>query len=748
MINTIELFAGVGGFRIGLEREDRFRVVWGNQWEPARKRQDAFDCYARNFFSKGIHSNEDIATIDTKQFTGQDIQLIVGGFPCFAAGTLITTSEGVKPIEKIRKGDMVLTHTNTFKKVVVPMVKKKKGIYELKVQGSPKTLVTEEHPIYVRERKRTWDNQIKSYKTVWSEPKWVETKDLIKGVHFIAMSENKNSYNPHNLTREDAWLIGRYVADGYICDGKRSGRKNSYNNQVIFCVGKDKIEEFKKNVTSYYVGISEERTVYKCRIVNEWLRLLCAETGRGARNKRIPGFIIDLPKDLLKKFLDGYMSGDGSKQGNLYRANSTSKELIYGLGQIVQKLYNTPYRIHFTERPKKTVIEGRVINQQDIWEIRFYKENIKRPTGHYIDGMLYMPIKSLEYQKDFNDYVYNFEVEGDNSYVANNLTVHNCQDYSVARSRSNEKGIEGKKGVLFWEIIRLLHDIKPRYVLLENVDRLLKAPSKQRGRDFSIMLASLRDEGYNVEWRVINAADYGNAQRRRRVFIFASLNKSPYYLNRKDKTFQEVIHQSGFFSPKFPIETEISKKKKPQIFKLPKDILSISDHFSAEYFNAGIMINGSVYTEEVTPIKEEPITLGDILEKDVDEKYYLTTEKLERFKYLKGAKRIPRVSKSGHAYVYSEGPVAFPDPLDKPGRTMLTSEGSVNRSTHVVKDPQTNRLRLLTPVECERLNGFPDGWTEGMSDRMRYFTMGNALVIGLIERMANRISEIDEENVK
>lgn len=403
MINTIELFAGVGGFRIGLEREGGFQVVWGNQWEPTRKKQDAFDCYSRNFSGNGIHSNQDIATVDAKQFIDKDIQLIVGGFP--------------------------------------------------------------------------------------------------------------------------------------------------------------------------------------------------------------------------------------------------------------------------------------------------------------------------------------------------------CQDYSVARSLSNEKGIEGKKGVLFWEIIRFVRAIKPKYLLLENVDRLLKAPSKQRGRDFSIMLASLRDEGFTVEWRVINAADYGFPQRRRRVFIFASLNNSSYVKNRISVPPKRLINNKGFFATKFPLESKNSKKE-PQQFTLPKDIVSISDSFSATYFNAGVMINGVIYTEEVIPKTEKSVNLGDILEDNVDEEYYLSNEKLEKFKYLKGAKRIPRVSKSGHGYIYSEGAVAFPDYLDRPARTMLTSEGSVNRSTHVVEDPQTKRLRILTPVECERLNGFPDNWTKGMSDRMRYFCMGNALVVGLIERMAKRITEINNEDVK
>jgi DNA (cytosine-5)-methyltransferase 1 len=321
-----------------------------------------------------------------------------------------------------------------------------------------------------------------------------------------------------------------------------------------------------------------------------------------------------------------------------------------------------------------------------------------------------------------------------------------CQDYSVARSLNGEKGITGKKGVLFWEITRLMRETKPRYVLLENVDRLLKSPSKQRGRDFSIMLASLRDLGYSVEWRVINAAEYGQAQRRRRVFIFATKDETPYILNREYKEDSDMIHKDGFFAKIFPIKGEISDKKKPTSFIMQNDLVKISDEFSMNYYNAGIMRGDVVYTEEVIPSEEEPITLAEILESGVDEKYYLSETAIEKFTYLKGPKKIERTSATGHKYVFSEGGMAFPESLDKPGRTMLTSEGTVNRSTHVVEDPETRKLRFLTPVECERLNGFPDNWTNSMTDRMRYFCMGNALVVGLIERMGGRVIEIEKEN--
>lgn len=333
-----------------------------------------------------------------------------------------------------------------------------------------------------------------------------------------------------------------------------------------------------------------------------------------------------------------------------------------------------------------------------------------------------------------------------------------CQDYSVARSLNGEKGLHGKKGVLFWEIMRIVTDPKhrPSFVLLENVDRLLKSPSKQRGRDFGVMLAAFRDAGYSVQWRVINAADYGFAQRRRRVFIFAYRNDTEFGKKQLEQFNsvgpESLIHQSGFFASEFPL-SGTSEKHKILNQSFNDIIFDVSDNLSYDFKNAGIMTNEWIYSEETIPQTVPATPLRDILEEEVDEKYFLQTDKkmksgktiYEQYEYLKGPKKVPRTSVTGHEYMYSEGGMAFPDPLDKPGRTMLTSEGTVNRSTHVVEDLKTGRLRILTPVECERLNGFEDNWTSILPERTRYFTMGNALVVGLIEKMGNKIKVIYEE---
>lgn len=316
-----------------------------------------------------------------------------------------------------------------------------------------------------------------------------------------------------------------------------------------------------------------------------------------------------------------------------------------------------------------------------------------------------------------------------------------CQDYSVAHTLASSKGIEGKKGVLWWQIRDILIAKKAPFCMLENVDRLLKSPAKQRGRDFGVILACLAELGYSAEWRVVNAAQYGASQRRRRTFIFAYRNDTVYGSKMAEMRAESVIKDNGFMVRSFPI-IEMGKITQASF---EGDIVNVSDTFKFAFENAGYMHNGTVYTAKAVEREEAPITLGQILQKNVDEKYYITTDKMSKWSYLKGAKKIPRKSADGHEYTFSEGPIAFPDPWDRPARTMLTSESTLNRSTHVVSDPGTGRLRLLTPIETERLQGFDDEWTNsGMPDRMRYFCMGNALVVPMITRMGSILDEIIE----
>jgi DNA (cytosine-5)-methyltransferase 1 len=333
-----------------------------------------------------------------------------------------------------------------------------------------------------------------------------------------------------------------------------------------------------------------------------------------------------------------------------------------------------------------------------------------------------------------------------------------CQDYSVASTLKNSHGINGKKGVLWWEIYRILEEKKdkaPKYLLLENVDRLLKSPAAQRGRDFAIILSSLNNLGYAVEWRVINASDYGMPQRRRRVFIFASKKGTSFYNKLEKNKTVDNIAKSGLFAKTFPIKN--IEDKNLLIGNLSDDLVDITNNFNKKtpkanaFLDTGYMINGIYYTTKIEVDYKGPyITLGEILqdEKDVPKEFYISDEELKKWEYHKGAKSIERVNKTtGHKYTYSEGGMTFPDCLKKPARTIITGEGgpSASRFKHVIQ--VNGKYRRLTPVELELLNMFPPNHTEGVSDSKRAFLMGNALVVGIIEKLGNTIlNEIVEYN--
>lgn len=326
-----------------------------------------------------------------------------------------------------------------------------------------------------------------------------------------------------------------------------------------------------------------------------------------------------------------------------------------------------------------------------------------------------------------------------------------CQDYSVAHSLKDEKGIEGKKGVLWWDINDILKVKRPPFVLLENVDRLLKAPAKQRGQAFGIILRCFADLGYGVQWRVINAADYGHPQKRRRTFIFAFHNSTKYCKNFADNIdfAQEDVQEAMLFAC-FPASLTYSKEDKIADIskKKYKSVADVSEKFKFDFDNAGYMLDYKVITAKLNAAYDGKIkTLEECLDcKNVPDFCYKTNVK--KFEYLKGSKKIERIAANGHKYFYSEGPVPFPDKLNTPARTMLTSEGTVNRSSHLIMDPVSKKYRILTPVECERIDEFPDNWTNtGMPDKRRYFMMGNALVTGLIRTIAESLEYfIDKED--
>ena len=476
----------------------------------------------------------DITKIDWNEVP--DFDLLTWSSPCFVAGTLVLTDSGYKPIEDIASGDKVLTHTNQFKEVVKPMAHHHPSIL-LKINAMPidELKCTPEHPFYIRRLRRVWDNSIREYRRVFDNPEWVEAKDLNKNT-YLGVAINQNSEYPKwdgvvltrwkkqtdNLSRlftnPSFWyLMGRYVGDGW----KRASNNN--NGIVICCGGRNRDMLVSAiNACGFNYTAVKERTVEKFQISNKELSEFVSRYGYYAHGKRIDAETMNLPLVELKAFIDGYEDSDGSLVGNVHKIASVSRELIYGIGQCIAKVYRRPYKIYKTKRKPQTTIEGRLVNQRDSYQIYWIEEKNKQDHAFYEDGFLWCPIKEIEIETG-NQMVYNMEVAEDNSYTANGIIVHNCQDFSNAGKQAGGEEGSGTRSSLLWEVKKCIQIKRPTYTLTENVRALV---SKKFLPGFLKYCNFMESLGYTTFQQILNAKDYGIPQNRERIFVVSILGQA------------------------------------------------------------------------------------------------------------------------------------------------------------------------------------------------------------------------------
>ena len=674
-INVLSLFDGMSCGRIALERAG----VEVDNYYSSEIDKYAIQVADKNYPEDTVNRLGDITQITSERLDKlPKIDLIIGGSPCFVAGTKVITRTYYKNIEEVEIGDEVLTHTGKFKKVL-RVGGKSSDTLKIIAQGFKPTITTVEHPYYIRTKSRKWNNKKRCYDVIFSEPKWVKASQLKKG-DFLGQHINKLSENPLKLTKEECYILGRYIADGHTRKDYRTseGRPNDRHWQLILSIGRSKVCKFISKVNeNHFSNYSHTENVNRIVFSNKRLVEIAEKyCGINAINKIIPQIFINLPQELLKEVLDGYLEGDGSFKNGVFRATSISEDLIMTLSQAIAKVYNTNSSYIFTKRPKTTIIEGRIVNQKDTYSIEFRKKMKKQTKAKLINDIIWTPLRCVE-NLEKTERVFNLEVEEDNSYTANNAIVHNCQGFSFAGKRkgsstktnldvlSLNQYLELKKdgfefegqSYLFWEYIRVLTKLKEKnpniMFMLENV------VMSQKWR--AMFDSAIGTTAININSNLVSA------QNRKRLYW----TNIPNISQPEDKgvlLYDLLETKSNGEHLRFNVDEIIFHKVKPNVR------LNIIKNHDA--------IMNSSKTTFIMPVKSD----------FSDNKVCIT-------------KSITLRASNSCAYV-----------LDKPSKT----------------------YRKLTVTECERLQTVADGYTSALlnkkniSDTQRYKMLGNGWTVDVI----------------
>ena len=608
----------------------------------------------------------DVFKADFKEFRGFD--MLIGGSPCFVAGTQVLTIDGYKNIEDLEVGDLVYTHNDQYKPITA-VGHKEANVWSVKSQGTEDFIVTENHPFYVRNMKRTGHFS----KRTFAEPDWKEVKDLKKG-DFLASPIIQTEKNPDNLSEEDCWLIGRYIADGHIRHTKRPGRKNSYQYGIVYSIGDKKLDDFKSHVKSYnFSCYPHSQSVHRCVISSkEWVeRIEKYGIGKSCYEKIVPNIILNLPKNLCKAVVEGYVSGDGhfDKATKQWCACTVSKSLAYSMALLVQKAYNVNCSVKSVlPRTKEHRICGRVIKSNPQWIITFRQEMKPQSIAKVIDTKVYTPFKSKSYVG--KDIVYNISVKDDESYIANNRVVHNCTYWSIAqKSGARETTNSGLGWDLFSQYIRALKEGEIPYFLYENnysMDKNIKAEITKAFNEV-------------MQWRKENLPKDSEAYK-------AACNY--------DKI--EPVHiNSGL----------------------------VSAQSRDRYYWTNIPCNGNDYLPS-----DKGIKLQDIIEFGWTprEKAYCLTRRYSGFQGTESYQCRRYFNKSFGTAIFKDEESYYSVKVD------FEKDNYFDKGKEVEHDLHKRRIRQMTPIECERLQTLPDNYTEGVSDSYRINGCGNGWTVDVI----------------
>ena len=419
---------------------------------------------------------------------GKPIDLLIGGTPCFAAGTMVLTPRGYVPIETIQVGDKVVSHDGTVNPVLAIGSKVADNVGKLKILGRPEFSCTPGHPFYSIQMKKDFRRHASTYNQMIPADEYAFTSaESTVGRHVGRLPVDLNERYPlpefpfaYGLSNEEIMeLAGWYVGDGYIRRFKGKNKKTL----VLALVSEKKINLFTSHFPRRFYSIQKDgKLLISCTALCNWLS---EHFGEHADNKHIPYWVYCTP--LKSRFLEGYEAADGCNDDNTISASSVSKALAYGYADLGQNA-----SVSFIKVKTQRLIEGRLVNQRDYWLVRRY--DVKTPRTQII-GDRYATL-CRKWEDGPAGIVYNITVASTHSYIVEGIAVHNCQSFSAAGNREGLKGVSG----LALDYVRLLYELAAyrglRYAIHENVPGMLSCGTP-KGSDYATFLSALA--GWDVD---------------------------------------------------------------------------------------------------------------------------------------------------------------------------------------------------------------------------------------------------------
>ena len=730
------------------------------------------DKYASQSYSK-IHdvSEElnlgDITKIKLSELP-DDIDFISHGSPCFTGDTLVLTQKGYKQIKDIQIGDKVLDHTNNYRLVSDFLEQGEKEIWKIKAMAFHELNTTSNHKFLARKKERKWNSDKKAYERLFEKPQWIECKNLSKD-YYLGISINKESKLPNwkgveyligqnkhikkelDMNDELLWyLCGRYLGDGWT-----RTRKDRNNNLdvVVICCGKHKAKEFESKIKGRFNYTKvEERTTFKYQFSNKELAHFLNQFGKGAKNKFIPGFVIDLPTDKLKQLIQGYIDSDGcyDSKNRKYKITSINQNLIYGISQCIAKVYKCPYSICKCERPSKCVVEGRTVNQNDTYDITFHTDKRKQDRAFYEAGYIWFPIKEV-INTSRKEKVYDITVENSHSFTANSCIVHNCQDFSIAGSQAGGDKGSNTRSSLMWNTVDIVDQCKPKIVLWENVKNLL---SKKHIHNFNAYLDTLEKLGYNNYYKVLNAKDYRIPQNRERVFTISIRKDIDTGKFEFPETQELKLRLKDLLENNVEEKYYVSKEKVEQLMKnlkgnvdLTKQVIGtchkkndLSFATRDRVYNPDRLSPTLSATQYKDPIKVlEAKRIGGIFDTEKSKHQAGSIWDKEMLSptldTMQGGWRQPCIIDDTYGFDNEVRAYDVFCPTLRSERTGL----KVSELPLITPIDNGFRVRKLTPLECWRLMGFDDEdfykAAQVCSNTQLYKQAGNSIVVTVLEEI-------------